>query len=98
MPPRLSLEIDVRRRSRAHGYNKDLLSKLRSLERAGRIQIERIEKNYIGPNPINPGTAIFGGGLDQGLAFTPRPWRRFFGRAVTQYHAVPRPSADYPVG
>ena len=58
VPPRLSLEIDVRRRSRAHGYNKDLLSKLRSLERAGRILIERIEKNYIGPNPINPGTAI----------------------------------------
>jgi hypothetical protein len=58
VPPRLSLEIDVRRRSRAHGYNKDLLSKLRSLERAGRILIERIEKNYIGPNPINPGTAV----------------------------------------
>jgi hypothetical protein len=58
VPPRLSLEIDVRRRSRAHGYNKDLLSKLRSLERAGRIKIKRIEKNYIGPNPINPGTAI----------------------------------------
>jgi hypothetical protein len=58
LPPRLSLEIDVRRRSRAHGYNKDLISKLRSLERAGRIRIERIEKNYIGPNPINPATAI----------------------------------------
>ena len=58
VPPRLSLEIDVRRRSRSHGYNKNLISKLRSLERAGRIRIERIEKNYIGPNPINPGTAI----------------------------------------
>lgn len=58
LPPRLSLEIDVRRRSRAHGYNKDLISKLRNLERAGRIRIERIEKNYIGPNPINPATAI----------------------------------------
>ncbi|MGH6959450.1 MAG: hypothetical protein ACREE7_03110, partial [Dongiaceae bacterium] len=58
VPPRLSLEIDVRRRSRAHGYNKDLVSKLRGLERAGRIRIERIEKNYIGPNPLNPGTAI----------------------------------------
>ncbi len=58
VPPQLSLEIDVRRRCRAHGYNKDLISKLRSLERAGRIRIERIEKNYIGPNPINPGTAI----------------------------------------
>ncbi len=58
VPPRLSLEIDVRRRSRAHGYNKDLISKLRNLERAGRIRIERIEKNYIGPNPINPATAI----------------------------------------
>lgn len=58
VPPRLSLEIDVRRRSRSHGYNKDLISKLRNLERVGRIQIERIEKNYIGPNPINPATAI----------------------------------------
>jgi len=58
MPPRLSLEIDLRRRSRASGYNKDLISKLRKLERAGRIRIERIEKNYIGPNPINPATAI----------------------------------------
>jgi hypothetical protein len=58
MPPRLSLEIDLRRRSRASGYNKDLVAKLRSLERAGRIRIERIEKNYIGPNPINPATAI----------------------------------------
>jgi len=58
VPPRLSLEIDVRRRSRSHGYNKDLISKLRSLERAGRIRIERIVKNYIGPNPINPATAI----------------------------------------
>jgi hypothetical protein len=58
VPPRLSLELDVRRRSRAHGYNKDLIAKLRGLERAGRIRIERIEKNYIGPNPINPATAI----------------------------------------
>ncbi len=58
VPPRLSLEIDVHRRSRAHGYNKDLISKLRNLENAGRIRIERIEKNYIGPNPINPATAI----------------------------------------
>jgi hypothetical protein len=58
VPPRLSLEIDVRRRSRAHGYNKDLISKLRNLERSGRIRIERIEKNYIAPNPINPATAI----------------------------------------
>jgi hypothetical protein len=31
---------------------------LEAVERAGRIRIERIEKNYIGPNPINPGTAI----------------------------------------
>jgi hypothetical protein len=58
VPPRLSLEIDVRRRSRSHGYNKDLISKLRNLERVGRIHIERVEKNYIGPNPINPATAI----------------------------------------
>jgi hypothetical protein len=58
VPPRLSLEIDVRRRSRAAGYNKNLISKLRALERAGRIRIERIEKNYIGPNPVNPATAI----------------------------------------
>jgi len=58
VPPRLSLEIDLRRRSRASGYNKDLVSKLRALERAGRIRIERIEKNYIGPNPMNPATAI----------------------------------------
>src|SRR5262249_22828477 len=57
-PPRLSLEIDLHRRSRASGYNRDLLSKLRHLERAGRIRIERIEKNYIGPNPMNPATAI----------------------------------------
>jgi hypothetical protein len=58
MPPRLSLEIDVRRRSRATGYNQDLIGRLRGLERAGRIRIERIEKNYIGPNPLNPGTAV----------------------------------------
>lgn len=58
VPPRLSLEIDLRRRSRASGYNRDLISKLRKLERSGRIRIERIEKNYIGPNPINPATAI----------------------------------------
>src|SRR5262249_42886048 len=57
-PPRLSLEIDLHRRSRSSGYNRDLLSKLRHLERAGRIRIERIEKNYIGPNPMNPATAI----------------------------------------
>ena len=36
----------------------DLISKLRRLERTGRIRIERIEKNYVGPNPINPGTVI----------------------------------------
>ncbi len=58
MPPRLSLEIDLRRRSRASGYNKNLISKLRGLERAGKIRIDRIEKNYIGPNPLNPATAI----------------------------------------
>jgi hypothetical protein len=58
LPPRLSLEVDLHRRSRSHHYNKDLISKLRHLERAGRIRIERIEKNYIGPNPINPATAI----------------------------------------
>jgi hypothetical protein len=58
VPPRLSLEIDMRRRSRASGYNKDLVSKLHHLERAGQIRIERIEENYIGPNPINPATAI----------------------------------------
>jgi hypothetical protein len=58
VPPRLSFEVDLRRRSRSTGYNVDLLPKLRALERAGRIRIERIEKNYIGPNPLNPGTAI----------------------------------------
>jgi len=58
MPPRLSLEIDLRQRSRASGYNRDLVPKLRALERAGRIVIERVEKNYIGPNPLNPATAI----------------------------------------
>jgi hypothetical protein len=58
LPPRLSLEIDIRRRSRSTGYNRDLLAKLRRLEQAGRIRIERIEKNYVGPNPLNPGTAI----------------------------------------
>ena len=58
LPPRLSLEIDVRRRSRAAGYNKDLIAKLRGLERAGRVRIERIEKNYVGPNRINPATAF----------------------------------------
>lgn len=58
MPPRVSLEIDLRRRSRSSGYNRDLISKLRALERADRIAIERIEKNYIGPNPMNPATAI----------------------------------------
>lgn len=58
VPPRLSLELDVRRRSRSTAYNQDLIGKLRGLERAGRIRIERIEKNYVGPNPLNPGTAI----------------------------------------
>lgn len=58
VPPRLSLEIDVRRRSRASRYNRDLISKLRRLERTGRICIEHLEKNYIAPNPLNPGTAI----------------------------------------
>jgi hypothetical protein len=57
-PPRLSFEIDIRRRNRSTGYNRDLLTKLRALEGAGRIRIERIVKNYIGPNPLNPGTAI----------------------------------------
>ena len=55
VPPRLSLEIDVRRRSRAHGYNKDPISKLRNLERTGRIRIERIEKNYISTQPDQSG-------------------------------------------
>jgi hypothetical protein len=41
-----------------YGYNRDLISKSRSLERVGRIQIEHVEKNYIGPNRINPATAI----------------------------------------
>lgn len=58
MPPRLSLDIDMRRRSRSSGYNRDLMAKLRMLERAGRIRIERTMKHYVGPNPINPGTAI----------------------------------------
>lgn len=58
MPPRLSLDLDTRRRNRASGYNRDLVSKLRGLERAGRIRIERIEKDYVGPNPIHPATAI----------------------------------------
>lgn len=57
-PPRLSLEIDLRRRIRASGYNMDLVARLRGLEQSGRIRIERIEKNYIGSNPINPATAI----------------------------------------
>jgi len=58
LPPRLSLEVDIRRRSRSHGYNQDLIPRLRRLERLGRIRIERIDKNYIGANPLNPGTAI----------------------------------------
>ena len=60
VPPRLSLEIDPRRRSRATGYKpiKNLISKTARPERAGRMRIERIEKNYIGSNPINPATAI----------------------------------------
>ncbi len=57
-PPRLSLEIEVRRRTRKHAYNTDLVAQLRRLEGAGRIRIERIEKNYVGPNPFNPGTVI----------------------------------------
>lgn len=56
--PGLSLEINVRRRGRAHSYNKDLILKLHNLERTGRIFIKRIEKNYIRPNPINPARAI----------------------------------------
>lgn len=58
IPPRLFLDIDMRRRSRSSGYNRDLVAKLRALERAGRIRIERMEKHFVGPNPINPGTAI----------------------------------------
>jgi hypothetical protein len=58
VPPRLSLELDVRRRSRSTAYNKDLVGRLHGLERAGRIRLERIEKNYVGPNLLNPGTAI----------------------------------------
>lgn len=58
VPPGLSFEVDVRRRSRSTRYNRDLVTKLRALERAGRIRIERIDKNYIGPNPLNPATAI----------------------------------------
>jgi len=58
VPPRLSLDIDIRRRNRSTAYNRDLVGKLRRLERAGRIRIERIEKNYVGSNPLNPGTAI----------------------------------------
>ena len=58
VPPRLSLELDVRRRNRSTAYNRDLIGRLRGLERAGRIHIERIAKNYVGPNPLNPGTAI----------------------------------------
>jgi hypothetical protein len=58
VPPRLSLELDVRRRSRSTAYNRDLIGRLRSLERTGRLHIERIAKNYVGPNPLNPGTAI----------------------------------------
>jgi hypothetical protein len=58
VPPCLSLEIDIRRRSRASGYNKDLITRLRKLERSGRVRIENVAKNYVGPNPINPATAI----------------------------------------
>lgn len=58
VPPRLSLELDVRRRNRSTAYNQDLVGKLRGLEQAGRIRIERIAKNYVGANPLNPGTAI----------------------------------------
>ena len=58
LPPRLSLEIDVLRRSRKTGYNANLVPKLRALETAKRIRIERIEKDYVGGNPLNPGTAI----------------------------------------
>ena len=58
VPPRLSLELDLRRRSRSTRYNADLVPRLRTLERAGRIRIERVEKHYIGANPLHPGTAI----------------------------------------
>lgn len=58
MPPRLSVDIDMRRRSRSSGYNRDLVARLHALEQAGRIRIERTLKHYAGPNPINPGSAI----------------------------------------
>jgi hypothetical protein len=58
VPPGLSLEIDVLRKTRSARYNADLIPRLRNLERAGRIRIERIEKNYVAANPLNPGAAI----------------------------------------
>lgn len=57
-PPTLSLAVEERRRTRAKRYNTDLVPRLRALERTGRIAIERIERNFVAPNPFNPGTVI----------------------------------------
>lgn len=58
VPPKVSREIDFRRRARKHRYNTNLIPLLRDLERRGRIRIERIEKDIVGANPLNPGTLI----------------------------------------
>ncbi|MGH6933710.1 MAG: hypothetical protein ACREEE_14905 [Dongiaceae bacterium] len=58
VPPGVSHEIDFRRRARRHGYNTNLVPLLRELERRGRIRIERIQKNLLGSNLLNPGTLI----------------------------------------
>ena len=58
LPPTMSWRLDFRRRARRHGYNTDLIPLLRGLERDGRIVIERISRDHVGANPLNPGTAI----------------------------------------
>jgi hypothetical protein len=57
-PPHLSRWIDFRRRARRHGYNTNLIAVLREQEARGRIRIERIEKDILGSNLLNPGTLV----------------------------------------
>lgn len=58
VPPGISLHVDVRRTARRRRYNINLVESLRTLERAGRIVVERIEADLAGANPLTPGTVI----------------------------------------
>lgn len=58
LPPTMSWRVDFRRRANRHAYNTDLIPVLRELERENKIVIERILPDFVGANPLNPGTAI----------------------------------------